>query len=374
MIAKRLLLRFSAVSGVLLGLPYLLILLVVWGLPKIGWQITLGHPLTWRQVWAWGLPTLYVVMILLFVTGQLLLAVIRNRRFARDAVTYHIMPRADAPSGGCETGRQFWNQVSDMLPRGEHVVMGLSTMPDQSLQFSLTARPKSAERIVHQLLADWPGAQVRKQTKQSGEPSAASITVSIMLATQSTAKPLITQVQDPLYAPLVELSRLPSHAQAGVQVQARRDLWTQKSQLRTAQQQAIQKPSTQTERQADRASDERAAHPFLETRIVVWATATNKEEATRIARSLAQDVSAQFSISNPLISQQERNRTPSMRFPAFAGQPLTDKELGSLMHLLGKEGVQLAPLLATATARNLEPSQACRISNTARLIIRTGAI
>ena len=101
--------------------------------------------------------------------------------------------------------------------------------------------------------------------------------------------------------------------------------------------------------------------------MIVWASAETSKQAQGVMRSLASDVSAQYEIANPLILFGEQKRPPTLRYPTYAGKPLTDMELGAVMHLLGKDGVQIAPLLATATARNLEPAQPCRIPAYARL-------
>ena len=371
MTAKRRLLQFVMIIGGMLGSVYVVVAAALWLPPVLGWQIPLVQSLLWQQLWLWGLPAAAVVLTLLFSIGQRLFAAQRNRRFERDAITTLILPRSDAASGGCQTGTQFWNQVSDLLPQGEQLITHLSRQLNGRLYFALTARPKTSQTLLHQLLADWPSTQVRQLTALDAThflQRAEAATVSIPLVTRYPSQPLVTTIADPLHAPLLELSRLPETVQAGLWVQVRRDPLSKQRQLRRSrqrvQQQRQQIPSqhtTLTEKRADRASDERAGQPFLEVQLKVWAAAETTAQAQQTAHSLAEDISAQFGSDNPLTPQKPKQSILSLRYATYAGQPFTDRELGSIMHLLGKDGVRLAPLLATATARNLEPSQACRI-------------
>ena len=391
MTARRNLFRFTAIAATLLGIIQLPVIAAIWIPPLFGYALAGIKPLFWRNIWMWGLPTLFSVLVVVYISLQLVFQQRANRRFERQAITYHIYPRADEESGGCETGTQFWNQVVDLLLKNDHLILSISRLADQGIRFGMTALPETCRTVLHQLLADWPGTQVKEAASlgapfsggsrqaENGQPTA-----HIQLAPSNVTQPLQTRMTDPMLPPLVELSQLPATVEAGILVYVRRDVLTQQRQLRTAQRQAAARkraaklqatpqPPTLTEKRADRAGDERADRPFLEVQITVWASAETMQQARAVMHSLAKDVSAQYGIANPLIQFGEKGRQPTVRFPTYAGKPLTDIELGSVMHLLGKKGVQVAPQLATATARNLEPAQSCRIPAQAQLLAPLGA-
>ena len=394
MTARRNLFRFTAMAAILLGMIQLLVIAAIWIPPLFGHALDGIEPLFWRGVWMWGLPTLFSVLVVVYSSLQLVFQRRANRRFERQAITYHIYPRGDEESGGCETGTQFWNQVVDLLPKNDHLILSISRLADQRIQFGMTALPETCRTVLHQLFADWPGTQVKEASsigapfpvvrRASQQAETSQPVAHLQLAPSNVTQPLQTRMTDPLLPPLVELSQLPATVEAGILVYVRRDVLTQQRQLRTAQRQAAARkraaklqstpqPTTVTEKRADRAGDERADRPFLEVQIVVWAAAETMPQARGVMHSLAKDVSAQYGIANPLIQFSEKGRQPTVRFPTYAGKPLTDIELGSVMHLLGKKGVQVAPQLATATARNLEPAQSCRIPARAQLLASLGA-
>lgn len=355
---------------------YALVLLLVYVSPTVrlerGLEMWLGvYFVDQAGRWTWGMPLLFLGLCLAWFGRAGLRQLVVNHRLGRRGTVRLLLPRQDATIG-VKDAVQFWNQVSDLIPKHQHITFELAGN-NQEVTFAVCADAGANRALVMQAIADWPGTQSRPVTAPTTDPlfvAAGRPAYTITLQPKQADRPLDTAVADPLAAPLAEISRLPQGTRGGLLLLVRGDDVT-RQRLGTA---AAQESATRTtgrslaQKRALKAADARAQHIFLEVHLVVWAAAATPAMARSVARSLARSVKAQYEASNPLVVAAEHAGRPRRVFPLLAGRPWTDAELATLAHLEGKTGVAIAPQLATAPARPLPPSSACRIPREARIV------
>lgn len=318
----------------------------------------------------WLFPALAVLMLGLALATERQ----RHARAAsamREGKTMLLLPRADL-----QAAKQIslWARVADVIPRGAWVSWEVSGGPD-GIAFAVRAPEEVFRTYVTQIMAEWPGSRLQAAEDPVSVPEGRAAW-QVEVAPASAERPIEPSVPDPLLAFLTEAARLPEGVRGGLQVLVRGDPVTRRRLGGKAARQSAgaRRAESLEQKRAVKGLDERAQHLFLECRLIVWATAGTEEMARSVARSLARTLRAQFGPSNPLEQVAEGPGVPAGRdFPLFAGKPWADNELAAVAHLVGKEGLGVAPQLRTAPARPLPPSPACRVPRDARVVVRIGA-
>lgn len=302
-----------------------------------------------------GMVVAPLIVGLAWVSFRLLRHRAYTRRFSREAVTYTILLRSDE-SGGAQVGGAFWNQASDLIPRNEHIIFGIEAVGGQYVQFTMTAFAKTAKRLINEILADWKGSQVRARTPEYAlteiRDGRENRYTYLRLSPKSPQNPISTSVVDPITPVLSDMSRLRDGVIAGVSIAVRPDGVTWKRLNR--QLKKYETAKTDKAKQYKKRLAERIQRPFLEVQVLAYAT----EPAT--LWNIGKTFSAQFESTNRIKLTKTRRQTP-YHFPLMAGTAWTDAELGLVAHFLGREGIEIAPQLRTATSRSLPPSPRSRV-------------
>ncbi len=377
MVVRLRFLRWVVKYGRFWALIYVLSLVLVFISPILRIDRDLEDLLTavfvdYSQIWLYGIP----LSFLLAVAGWFLMALLRqswiNYRIGRRGSIRLVLPRVDAKTNP-KDAVQFWNQVSDLIPKHQHVTFELagSTL---GVNFALGADKGANRALVMQAMADWPGTQSKLVEKPEDDPlyiPDGQKAVQIVLRPKFSGKSITTAVSDVLAAPLVEIARMPEGVKGGILVLVRGDNQTKKKLGAEAAKETAQKTTGKSleQKRSIKAADSRAQHIFLEVRVIIWAAANTTSMAQSVARSLARSVKAQYEATNPLEQVAETEKPPCRSFPLFAGRPWTDTELATLAHLEGEPGAAIAPQLATAPARPLPPSPDCRIPKEAATVL-----
>lgn len=378
MVAKQRFISFLRPWTLLLLPLWALGLMVVYGLPWLPLDLVAPlqpalESLLPYQPGLYGLPGVWLGG----VAGWLVLFLGRQAWLNRAMRHYVrlVLPRVDANLTQAQA-TQFWNQLSDLIPKHHHVCFGLSG-GTEGVTFSCAATSEARSRaLITQAMADWPGTQSQLAIETadplpwSGAKTSPKAAFTIILRPKKANAPIQISVEDPLTAPLIELSRLPGGVRAGILVAVRPDPFTRRTlgaEVVKGMTQGQQgQDQTIVQKRALVAADKRVQHIFLESEVRVWAAAGSLKMARSVARSLAQSLMAQYAASNPLVKAKEVKGFPSYSFPLFAGQPWTDAELATLAHLKGKDGKAVAPQLKTAPAQPLPPSSLCVVPPAAR--------
>ncbi|MCB0078815.1 MAG: hypothetical protein KDD73_15495 [Anaerolineales bacterium] len=349
------------------------------------------------EAWPWLLPMhhaahyLFVALLLLFVVGLghhwRQMRSQPNRfatRLAAEGVTYLLLPDRELlppRHPAARTDGDLWAELGELLPKGQHLAVEL-VKQESAVGFALHGLPEAARAAVTQIMAHWPGTQVRQlpldELPMFAQGDAAWWCV---IRPSSKQRPIQPAVQDPCLALLSEVARLPQGIKGGVQLLARRDPYSGP----TLERQSIHKSVPvlnmlnkryelyrqpwevgivdQTHRRDIEEWADRASRDFLDVHLMVWAKAPSEVQAQRHARQLAQTIIAQYGPSNLLkLHKEGADLPPKHRFTAFEGGSWTDRELGSLLHLVGRDGVAVAPTLRCATAKILPPAAANLLS------------
>lgn len=311
-------------------------------------------------------------------------------RLQAEGITYLLLPDRDlAPRHpAARTDADLWAELGDLLPRREHLALDLLKR-ETSVAFVLQGLPDAARAAATQIMAHYPGTQVRQLSPDEDPLLAVQATAAWWCALRPTDKhrPVQAAVQDPCLALLSEVARLPGRVQGGLQVLARHDPYSTLDLERRAIRKSLPVLNMRNPRyeryrplwevgvvdqsdQRDLAEwSTRARRAFLDVQLVVWASAETEAAAKRCARQLAQTVIAQYGPSNPLKVHREGVGLPHRRrFTPFGGWSWTDQEIGSLLHLVGREGVAVAPNLQCATARILPPAVANHLPASAHVL------
>lgn len=295
-----------------------------------------------------------------------------HRRLQDEGRTVLLLPRPDARLEVDRVG--LWARLADVIPRNEHVAFELTGGAEEVI-FSIRAMTGVVRSILTQVMAEWPGTQARTVEKPEDDPLYVSnrSTWWVEVRPASSERSIVASVPDPLMALLTEIARLPQGVQGGLQVLVRGDPFTRSRLGRKAARLTAQRSTGKSleQKRGEKGLDQRAQRLFLETRLVVWASAGSDEMARSVARSLARTLIAQFGPSNPLRRAAEGVGVPVEReFPLFGGRPWTDNELAVVAHLVGKDGRDVAPQLRVAPAKPLPPSPESRVPRDARTVRR----
>jgi len=355
--------RFLARVRALVGL-YLLILMAHF-LPRF----LPRAPFPALPVWAvWGFPVVGVGL----AAAALALERRRHREVeerVRSGPTMLLLPRAEMATPKTVS---LWARLAEILPPGEHLAWEVSGGSDRVV-FSFRAAADTLPRALAQVTAEWPGVQARRVEPENDpvRPPEGAEVWWVELAPQSADRPIETSGSEPLLAVLTEIARLPEGVRAGVQILARGDPVTRSRLGARAVRHAASRDRSERERSEGRRMAERASRLFLEVRLLVWASARTRGLAQVTARALAGALAAQFGPSNPIRRRAEGAGSLETRaFPLFAGMPWADTEIGLIGHLLGKDGLAVAPQMRVAPARPLPPSPECRVPSGARVALR----
>lgn len=321
-----------------------------------------------RALWLFGVPVVAVGLVAAWLLLYLSRQAWHNWRIEKRGIVRVIALRQDLKTSS-KDAVQFWNQVPQLTPKHQHVSYSLAGSVD-GVYFSTCANDGVSRALIMQAMADWPGTQSRPVTGEDDPLYVApgKHAYHIILRPRSPKKPILTAVDDPLAAPLVEISRLPKGVTGGVLVLVRPDPYTRRKLGAAAAVASAESGAGQSlqQKREIKASDQRAQRIFLECRLIVWAAAGTPKMARSVARSLANSVMAQYQASNPLKKHKEQSGRPRRAFPLFAGRPWTDGEIATIAHFKGKDGRELAPQLETAPANPLPPSPACCVPHDAR--------
>jgi hypothetical protein len=296
-----------------------------------------------------------------------------SQDFACQAKRVLLLPRTDMPEVKLDRV-SLWLRITDLLPFGEHLAFELSGS-EQGLVFSMCASEKFLHAALTQIMSEWPGVHALPLKNTEDDPLCTTEGKSawrVEIAPVHTDYPIVPTIPDPLLALLTEIAHLPQGVHGGLQVLARGDPFT-RSRLGTKAAR-LTADTTKTQnlqmKRGAKSLDERAQHMFLETRLVLWASASGQNMAQSVARSLARTLSAQFGASNSVRQSSEGIGVPVQRyFPLFTGRPWADNELAAVAHLVGQNARAAAPQLRTAPARSLPPSPDCRVPSQARVAI-----
>ncbi len=327
--------------------------------------------------WTYGIPLSFlfaaVVWFLWAWTRQQWI----NYRIGRRGIVRLVLPRIDAKTAA-KDAVQFWNQVSDLIPKHQHVTFELSGS-NLGVNFVLGADAGANRALILQAMADWPGTQSMPVEASEEDPlfvPPEQSAVQIVLCPKFANRPIETAVTDVLAAPLVEISRLPEGVKGGILILVRGNNQTKKKLGAIAAKETAEKTTGKSleQKRSVKAADSRAQRIFLEVRVVIWASAGTAAMARSVARSLARSLKAQYESTNPLDQFSEIEKPPRRVFPLFAGTPWTDEELATLAHLEGKPGAEIAPQLETAPARPLPPSSDCRIPPEAKTVLHLARV
>jgi len=297
-----------------------------------------------------------------------------RRRLAEEGKTVLLLPRPDARPV-MVSQIDLWSRLAEIIPKGEHIAFELSGGA-LGIAFSIRATEGVVRSVVTQIISEWPGSRVQRVERKEDDPlSPADSTCAwwVEIAPSSSEAPIETVVPDPLIALLTEIARLPQGVQGGLQVLVRGDPFTRSRLGRKAARLTAQRSTGKSleQKRGEKGLDQRAQRLFLETRLVVWASAGSDEMARSVARSLARTLIAQFGPSNPLRRVAEGVGVPVEReFPLFGGLPWTDGELAVVAHLVGKDGLDIAPQLKVAPAKPLPPSPESRVPPGAHTVRR----
>jgi hypothetical protein len=331
----------------------------------------------WLFLWgAWMAGAVLVLAICLGILRYLSMiqAYARySQGFARQAKRVLLLPRADMPEVKLDR-IGLWLHITDVIPFGEHIAFELSGS-EQGVAFSMCATDRFLHSSLTQTMSEWPGVHALPIKKPEEDPLFTAEDKStwwVEISPANTDNPIIPTSPDPLLALLTEISRLPQGVHAGLQVLARGDPFT-RSRLGTKAARltaATAKGQSLQIKRGAKGLDERSQHMFLESYLVLWASASGQNMAQSVARSLARTLSAQFSASNPVRQSSEGAGVPIQRhFPLFAGRPWADNELTAVAHLVGQNARSAAPQLRTAPARSLPPAPDCRLPPDARVAV-----
>jgi hypothetical protein len=381
MVAWQKLLRWGLLTGKIVALLYGLVLGLTFLMPDIRLDPELEDMLyavfaSHKTAWVWSGPAAWIGVNM----GWLLLHLLRqawvNYRLHNNGVVRVLLPRVDANIGAKEAV-QFWNQVSDLIPKHQHITFELAGS-SLGVNFALCADAGANRALIMQAMADWPGTQSRPVETAAEDPlfnTDGQAAFTIVLRPAHRDKPIQTAVADVLAAPLVEISRLPDGVKGGLLVLVRGDSVTRSQLGAVAAKETAEKSTGKSleRKRAIKAADSRAQHIFLEVRLLIWAAAGSEKMARSVARSLARSVKAQYESSNPLETVSEKTMRPRRVFPLFTGRPWTDAELATLAHLEGATGSAMAPQLETAPSRPLPPAPDCRIPAEAHTVIHLAA-
>jgi len=299
-----------------------------------------------------------------------------------------LLPRVDADLVDPEAV-SLWTRMAHVIPMGEHIAFEVSGN-DTGILFSMKATPETSQATLTQIFAEWTNSQARSPSELQGETpdpitmkdGQSAWQIEMSLASGETPISLSSPDLDPMLTFLSELGRMPQEVRAGMQVLVRHDLYTQATLAAKAAQLTSQgTPMSQAgaprvlksseQKRMEKTLDERAQRPYLETRIIVWAIASDEALARTVTTSLARNLSSSFGQSNPLrpLNGGWKGAPFHREFPVFRGEAWADRELGMLAHLVGgKSALDVAPHLKMARARNLPPTLAARIPKGARTI------
>lgn len=377
MAARLRLIQWLLKWGKVWGMVYILILALAYLSPIVRMDRTLSDALDAAFVnhatrWLWGVPIAYVATAMGWVLVNLMRQMWINYRIGSQGVVRLVLPRVDAKTSA-KDAIQFWNQVSDLIPKHQHVTFELAGS-NLGVNFALGADAGANRSLILQAMADWPGTQSKPVADAEDDPlyiEPGQKAVQIVLRPKHDGKPIQTAVNDVLAAPLVEIARLPEGVKGGVLVLVRGDNQTKKKLGAIAAKETAEKTTGKSleQKRSIKDADSRAQRIFLEVRVIVWAAANSTAMAQSVARSLARSVKAQYEATNPLEQVIEKEKQPRRVFPLFSGRPWTDAELATLAHLEGEPGAAIAPQLETAPARPLPPSPDCRIPREARTVL-----
>lgn len=331
----------------------------------------------WLSVWgAWMAGAVLILVIclgLLRYVGMIRAYARYSQNFASQAKRVLLLPRVDMPEVKLDRVG-LWLRITEVIPYGEHVSFELSGS-EQGVAFSMCASERFQHAALTQIMSEWSGVHALPLKKPEEDPLFVTDDKStwwVEISPASTDNPILPTSPDPLLALLTEISRLPQGVRGGLQVLARGDpfnrsrLGTKAARLTavTAKGQSLQM------KRGAKDLDERAQRMFLESYLVLWASASGQGMAQSVARSLARTLSAQFGASNPVRPSCEGADAPVQRhFPLFAGCPWADNELAAVAHLVGQNARSAAPQLRTAPARSLPPSPDCHVPPQARVAI-----
>jgi hypothetical protein len=296
-----------------------------------------------------------------------------SQGFASQAKRVLLLPRADMPEVKLDRV-SLWLRITDLIPFGEHMAFELSGS-EQGLAFSMCASEKFLHAALTQVMSEWPGVHALPLKDPEEDPLPSSEGKSawwVEIGPASTDPPIIPTTPDPLLALMTEIAHLPQGVRGGLQILMRGDPFT-RSRLGTRAAR-LTADTTKTQnlqlKRGAKSLDERAQHMFLETRLVLWASATGQNMAQSVARSLARTLASQFGASNPVRPRGEGTGVlVQRRFPLFVGRPWADNELAAVAHLVGQNARASAPQLRTAPARSLPPAPDCRVPPQARVVV-----
>lgn len=363
-----------------------MVLIPTWGFPLVARLMKVTNPraaFLWKlEPIGWGVLALAPIVLL----GVVLWTwwSIRRRQeqihaaFAKDGVTYVLLPRPDAPQARADKVA-LWQRFTHILPRGEHLAWEL-TGTEKEQRFSLrTASLKTSRAAIIQLMTEYPGVEVRRVKSPTDDPlwvEEGDCVVWREVVPTKGDQPLESATPDPQLALLGELALLPNGVQAGVQVLVRQDFHTRGRLMKQAAKATSKKPASgahaprasSAEKRDVQSVDSRAQQPFVEVQVVVWASASLEGMAWDTVNHLTTTLEAQYAPGNPLIRNREgRGDRYSRTMPAFGGRGWATREIGTLAHLVGGETKALAPRLARARARALLASADSCVPRTARV-------
>ena len=372
-----------AVSGIyLLLLPTLIVTL---------WE---GRPWSWLAALAALRREVALVLLVALCAGALQqLVALRHqpRRFSRqlqaEGVSYLLLADRELVARHPLDKRDgdLWGEIATLVPIGEYLAFDCVGSAEQ-VMLLVTGLPHAARAAATQLMAHWPGTQLRPLVGIQ-EPLARLAAETELyhwhchIRPTARRHPIQPAVADPALALLSEVARLPEGVQGGLQLLVGPNPYSGHNLEQTAIRKSVpilnhrnrryeelyRQPweTTVIDRSDQRDIEEwsaRANRRFLDVQLVVWAAATDLAPARQHARQLARTAVAQYGPRNPLrLTHEAQGSCASRQRRLFAGGNWTDQELGTLFHLFGREGVAVAPTLAMASAKILPPAAANRL-------------
>lgn len=306
-----------------------------------------------------------------------------NQKIKNDGITYLILPRPDADPV-IANQVTLWHRIALALPYYKHISFEMSGGED-GVVFSLRSTNKDdARTILSKIIAEWPGTQMRiAMPEEDPLPTEAHF---VEVRALKSDQPIVASTADPMKALLSEIALLPKGVRAGLQALVREDPFTRLKYSRKADDKTRKKPDPKMspiiintgqskhhaltpsaeQRRHIRWLDERAQEAFMEVRLIIWASAGT--ESAKIAKNLAKTVAAQYHPNNKLITgwRIRRGNVQARTFPTFSGRPWVAGELGTIAHLVGRDGLFAAPALQVAPAKTLPAPPAIRITSDMR--------